>query len=656
MKSSLLVRHLFYILFISIAASETKADEIKTASTIKAVTVYNDQALITRTATVNMPAGIHTIIFTGLPDIMIDQSLKVSGVSDEEAKISDIKIEKLFLDTIPAAHLADLNQHLHNLIEENNTLAQTKLIYKSQGDAVDALRDNYSKSLANPNTGQKPSLDEWDKLLQYVEKKKMDFWTRTESLETEIQSNASKMRALQDEITNVGGPSRKRVKQVVVIIHAEKGSSLNLEVSYLIPDARWWPTYEARVTSAEKSLQLVYSGYVRQSSGEDWNNVDMTLSTARPAMSQVIPSLARWTVESRHARLLPPPTPTLMGNTLSGRVVDAESDEALVGANVIIEGTTFGAATDIHGDFNVYNIPDGTYKVKVSYIGYRPQEQSDVHISQSNGANQLFYLQAGGVHAEAVMITAQAHGQVQTQSQLQAINQQLSSTNEQYAPPPIVNVVSSEASIAATQLTSSKFSIQSKQSIPTDNQAHKVGIAIENFSIDFSYEAVPKAMQSAFLRGKGKNVEDYPLLAGKANVFLDNSFVASVPIKTIMPADSFSLNLGIDDAIRVERKIVSRFTESVGTFSTKTRTRYEFENIIENHKKYPVEVALTDQLPVSADEKIVVELLEPKSETMIPDPDGMLRWKLKLAPGEKQVIMLKFTVEYPPSVLPYGLE
>ena len=58
MKSSLLVRHLLYIVLISIAASEAKADEIKTASTIKGVTVYNDQALVTRTATVTIPAGI----------------------------------------------------------------------------------------------------------------------------------------------------------------------------------------------------------------------------------------------------------------------------------------------------------------------------------------------------------------------------------------------------------------------------------------------------------------------------------------------------------------------------------------------------------------------------------------------------------------------
>ncbi len=655
MKSSLLVRHLLYIVLISIAASEAKADEIKTASTIKGVTVYNDQALVTRTATVTIPAGIHTIIFTGLPDIMIDQSLKVSEVSDYEAKISDIKIEKLFLDTIPAAHLADLYQRLHSLRDQKNALERTNLLYKSQADAVDALRDNYSKSLANPNPGQKPSLDEWDKLLQYVEKKKSDFWGKMESLRSEIEAKVNKIKALEDEIKNLGGLSRKSEKQVIVAIHAEKGDSLKLEVSYLIPDASWLPTYEARVASAEKSLQLVYSGYVRQSSGEDWTNVDMTLSTAQPAMSQTVPSLVRWTVDSRpvpsarpvhskhSARPLPAPTPTLTGNTLSGRVLDSETDQALVGANVIIEGTSLGGSTDLNGNYVIYNIPEGTYKVRASYVGYQGQGQADVRMSKSNGANQFFYLQASIVSGQEVVVTAQAQGQ------LSSINQQLASTS-------IVNVVSSEASIAATQLTSSSFSIQSKQSIPSDNQDHKIGIAIENFPIDFSYEVVPKTVQAAFLKGKGKNIEDYPLLAGDANVFLDNSFVASVPIKTIMPADSFSLNLGIDDAIRVERKIVSRFTESVGTFSTKTRTRYEFENIIENHKKYPVEVSLTDQVPVSADEKIVVELLEPKSDAMVPDADGMLRWKLKLAPGEKQVIMLKFTVEYPPSVIPYGLE
>ncbi len=648
MKSSLFARCLYFIVFIVLAVSEAKAIEIKTTSVIKAVTVYNDQALITRTATVKLPSGDHVIIFTALPDMMVDQSLRVSGSSDEETKISDIKIEKVFLDSIPASRLADLYQRLHSLREEKNTLERTNLLYNSQAEAVDALRDNYAKSLASPNPGQKPSLEEWDKLLQYVEKKKIDFWGKMASLQAEIETKVNRIKALEDEIKNAGGLSRKIEKQVLVTVRAEKSNSLNLEISYLIPDASWTPTYEARVTSSEKSLQLVYSGYVRQSSDEDWSNVDMTLSTAQPALSQTVPSLTRWTVDSRpipssrpvHARKptrpQPPPTPTLTGNTLSGRVLDSDTDEPLGGANVSIEGTTLGGTTDANGDYIIYNIPEGTYKVKASYVGYQGQGQAQVGISRIHGANQYFYLQASMVLGQEVVVTAQAS------RQLSAINQQLATT--------------SVVSVAAEQLTSSSFSIQSKQSIPGDNQDHKVGIAVENFPIDFLYEVVPKEMQAAFLKGKGKNIQDYPLLNGYANVFLDNSFVASVPVNTIMPGDSFSLNLGIDEAIRVERKLVGRFTERVGTFSTKIRTKYEFENAVENHKKYPVEITLTDQVPVSDDEKIVVDLLDPKPEVLTPDADGMLRWKFNLAPGEKRVFKLKFTVEYPPNIYPNGLE
>ncbi len=653
MKPTLLVHFLIIFLSISIVVSGTSAEELKTASTIKAVTVYNDQALITRAAIVKMPAGIHTVIFTGLPFSMIDNSLKISGVSDYEAKISDIKIEKLFLDTIPEAQLSERYRQLENLRSEKNVLERTNLLYKSQADAVEALQENYSRSLANP--GPKPSLEEWDKFLQYIEKRKAEYWGKMESVQADIQSKVGKIKLLEDEIKNIGGLTRKAEKEVVVTLHAEKGSPLNLEITYLIPDASWQPAYETRVTSAEKSLQLVYSGNVHQSSGEDWQNIDLTLSTAQPAMSENVPSLARWVLDTRpfaNARPLrprrsaphppPPPMPTLMGNTLSGQVLDAETDESLVGANVVIEGTTLGGSTDQDGGFVIYNIPEGTYRVKASYIGYQAQEQVGVRISRTNGASQSFYLPALAIHGQEVVVTAQR------QSALQAVNQQLASNQ-------IVDVVS-DASMATSQPTSSSFSIQSKQSLPSDNQDHKVGIAIENFPIDFSYEVVPKVVQGAFLKGRGKNILDYPLLAGDANIFLDNSFVGSVPLKTMMPGDSFSVNLGVDDAIRVERRLVSRYKESVGTFSTKTRVRYEFENVIENHKKYAIDVSLTDQVPVSSDEKIVVELLEPKPEVLTPDADGMLKWKVKLEPGAKKVLKLKFTVEYPPSVFPYGLE
>ena len=116
--------------------------------------------------------------------------------------------------------------------------------------------------------------------------------------------------------------------------------------------------------------------------------------------------------------------------TLSGRVLDKESGEALVGANVLIENTNLGAAADIDGKFTIHNIPAGKVTVKVNYIGYRPITV-DVTVAANGTVTQDIRLTAASVIGETVIVTAQAKGQ------LSSINQQLASTS-------IINVVSAE--------------------------------------------------------------------------------------------------------------------------------------------------------------------------------------------------------------------
>jgi outer membrane receptor for ferrienterochelin and colicin len=65
---------------------------------------------------------------------------------------------------------------------------------------------------------------------------------------------------------------------------------------------------------------------------------------------------------------------------LTGVIKDAQTGEPLIGANIIIEGTSFGAATNIRGEYVILNIPPGKYKVKVSYIGYEGIIYTDVVI------------------------------------------------------------------------------------------------------------------------------------------------------------------------------------------------------------------------------------------------------------------------------------
>ncbi|MGA9405943.1 MAG: TonB-dependent receptor [Bacteroidota bacterium] len=116
--------------------------------------------------------------------------------------------------------------------------------------------------------------------------------------------------------------------------------------------------------------------------------------------------------------------------TLNGRVLDKETGEPLVGANILIANTNLGAAADIDGKFTVHNIPAGKVTLKVSYVGYRPTTV-DVTISENATVTQEIRLTAGSVLGETVVVTAQARGQ------LSSINEQLSSTS-------IINVVSAE--------------------------------------------------------------------------------------------------------------------------------------------------------------------------------------------------------------------
>lgn len=114
--------------------------------------------------------------------------------------------------------------------------------------------------------------------------------------------------------------------------------------------------------------------------------------------------------------------------SLRGHVYEKETGEPLTGANVILVGTSLGAASDLDGRFIIRNIPAGTYQVNFSYIGYNTFTMSVV-IQENKTIEQDVHLEAKTITGETITITAQAEGQ------LSAINQQLTSNT-------IANIVS----------------------------------------------------------------------------------------------------------------------------------------------------------------------------------------------------------------------
>jgi len=93
---------------------------------------------------------------------------------------------------------------------------------------------------------------------------------------------------------------------------------------------------------------------------------------------------------------------------LAGTVIEAESGNPLVGANVIVQGTDFGAATDESGSFVILNIPPGDYTVQCNYIGYETQLQENVRIMVDLTTRITFNMQSGSLTGEQITVTAES--------------------------------------------------------------------------------------------------------------------------------------------------------------------------------------------------------------------------------------------------------
>ena len=115
---------------------------------------------------------------------------------------------------------------------------------------------------------------------------------------------------------------------------------------------------------------------------------------------------------------------------IQGTVKDSTTGEVLYGANIWLEGTSLGAASDLDGRYVITQVPPGTYNLVVRYIGYE-QKSFNINVSANRTTQLDIILASKAIVGQEVTITAQARGQKQ------AINQQLTSNT-------IINVVSAE--------------------------------------------------------------------------------------------------------------------------------------------------------------------------------------------------------------------
>lgn len=207
-----------------------------------------------------------------------------------------------------------------------------------------------------------------------------------------------------------------------------------------------------------------------------------------------------------------------------------------------------------------------------------------------------------------------------------------------------VSSIAEEVTVNQNQLET-EFEIPLAYTIADDGKPVDVEIQSNDLQGAYAFYATPKLDRDAFLMTSITGWENLNLLAGKANIYFENSYVGESYIDPQMTEDTLKLSLGRDKRIIIKRELLKGMT-STKFIGSSIEKQFVYEITVKNTKKDAVELNLDDQLPVSQNDDIKVTVDELSGGRMN-NETGAVNWKLNVKAGETVKIKLGFTVKYP---------
>lgn len=186
--------------------------------------------------------------------------------------------------------------------------------------------------------------------------------------------------------------------------------------------------------------------------------------------------------------------------------------------------------------------------------------------------------------------------------------------------------------------------------IAADGTSHRVRIAEETLPVELVWRSVPALDATAYLTASATYAGTTPLLPGPVFLFRDGQAIGQTRRQGLQPGEALELGFGADPAITVERRLLTDRRALTGLVGNTRRHERRFAIDATNRRTGPVTLEIIDNLPVSRDDRITVELgpaTTPPVTTAHGGDAGVLAWQLALQPGEQATIGFAYTIRHP---------
>jgi Domain of unknown function (DUF4139)/N-terminal domain of unknown function (DUF4140) len=555
-------------------------------SRVTHVTVYQNNALVTRQVDVPDGAGTFELVVTPLPPQTVNGSLYSEGTDGLRVLTTRYRTRPIQEDTREAVR--KLEAQLKTLQAEQQQLQGDIQVVEQNTAMLGKLEAFTGANLQHQTEKGALNSEAVLTLSKYVMDGRAEKARELVGLRQKAQDNQDKVQFAQRQLSDLAAGSSKTERDAVIIVDKRKAGPGTVRLNYLVDSASWRPQYKIRAGADKQPIQVEYLAAVIQQTGEDWANAQLVLSTAEPMLNASPPDL-----KTLEVAVVPRPGPA--GQPMAGGGMGLPPAPGMPGQSA--------------GDY-----------VK------------EAHRLRSQAQREF----AGNKPEEGGKIINEAAALEQAKDLLATREEEAKQAREPRA--------------SCKEGPTVTYHLPVRLTVPSRNDEQVIEVARIELKPDYFYKALPVLTAHVYRLAIVTNTSAYVLLPGEATMYLGSDFVGRANLPLVAIGEQFTAGFGVDPQLQVVRQMTDKTRTTQGdnqvlkyqyrllVSSYKTESvRLQLWDRLPHGDAEALSVSLVRSTPeVSTDPLYVREHR----------PENLLRWDLTVEPGRSGEKALPVTYEF----------
>lgn len=590
MKTKLTITLLLAAVAISGYAQNSKTVRAK----LNDATVFFQGAELTHSASSGLTRGENEIIIEGLSPNIDRNSLKVKTTNGVIVSSSEFSVDYLAEAKTPSTAIKKLKDSIDYYQKKLDVVNTDVTITKN---LQDLLQKGTDKNVAGSESGL--GIDELVKTMDYYKAKSLELQNMQTANTKKQKELSTAINRLNKQLSQESLKNSKTSGILRLVLSAPATTNCNFTISYYTAAANWAPYYDINIVSTDQPIQIAAKSKVRQTTGLDWDKVNLKLSTATPSSGKVAPLFNTWFLDFQRQQELNTSINRLRQNSYS-------YEEKTARFNVETPSAIAAEAPLIVVDGQVV---DAGY-----FDSIDPDKIKDVKFLNDGSQTQIY----GSRAANGVTVVT------------------LKSSMDDY-----ITQRDTELNMV--------FEIDMPYTIPGNGKEQAIDLQKKTATAQYKYYCAPKLDTETYLLAEIADWQQLNLMSGKANITYDGTYVGETFIDAASTHTKLSLTLGTDKRVTVKREKMQDFNSGTKFLGNDTKQTFTYRLTVRNGQNKPVKIVLKDQYPVSTQKNIEVELLTKETTPWTANVEdlGVVTWEEELKAGETKIYQISYSVKYP---------